>query len=151
MILLHFIVGQCPYYNLAGITCSRSTMKKLCVQQCGPGFYLTADKECRLCSKNCTTCVGTATTCTSCNNTNVLHKSKCREACPDGYFIHLGHKRCERCNETCKTCHNGWSNDRCTSCNKPYYLRKSECDVCMYVPDVPKRLALFDLRWLSTV
>ena len=37
------------------------------------------------------------------------------------------------------------------SCNKPYYLRKSECDVCMYVPDAPKRLALFDLRWLSTV
>ena len=125
LILLRFSGGQCPHYRLAVVTCSRSAAKRLCVTSCGPSFYLTADKkECRLCSDNCTTCVGTASTCTSCNNTNVLHKSKCIESCPDGYFIHLENKRCERCSDKCKTCLDGWTDDSCSSCNRPYYLRK---------------------------
>ncbi|CAI5786880.1 convertase subtilisin kexin type 5 isoform X2 [Podarcis lilfordi] len=52
-----------------------------------------------------------------------LHKGKCLQECPKGFFTKDG--ACRECDSPCKTCEGNAS--RCLSCESPFLLEQTEC------------------------
>ena len=58
-----------------------------CVSTCPSGYYLDADKTCKLCTSPCKTCVDSGNKCLSCITSpyKVLYGSSCVSSCPQFY------------------------------------------------------------------
>jgi proprotein convertase subtilisin/kexin type 5 len=116
-----------------------------CVTSCGSGWYLDAARGvCVKCVNGCDTC--DANTCSKCVPPKLLiDKTKCEEACPDGY-TKVGGDRCEKCTNTkckdclennlgtCKTCYTGtflYKGDCVTKCPNGTFPVDGFCNDCM--------------------
>ncbi|ESU40353.1 Variant-specific surface protein, partial [Giardia duodenalis] len=76
-------------------------------------------------------------TCTACGDSKIVKTDKDKtttcvteEECTkaEGFFIdNTGGKKCSACNENCRTCSGGATNDKCTSCKTDtLYLKKAD-------------------------
>ncbi|KAE8301925.1 High cysteine membrane protein VSP-like [Giardia duodenalis] len=99
----------------------KGTTKRVCVSQCGVGFYVapTQLRQCKKCSGACQTCEGpNETDCTSCNES-------------EGYFLAAenGTGRCVSCGD--EQGHAGWKGvANCKTCIPPSTPGVVKCTTC---------------------
>ncbi|XP_077989453.1 scavenger receptor cysteine-rich domain-containing protein DMBT1-like [Glandiceps talaboti] len=123
---------NCAHFEDAGVRCSGPDLTRLCVDQCGAGFFHKPDSHnCELCSEECLTCYRHADTCLTCDEPRFLRGTNCVLECGPGYFGNAQSRRCEPCDENCRNCRDGIVGTHCTSCHDHQYLSNGQCvDSC---------------------
>ncbi|XP_026559605.1 proprotein convertase subtilisin/kexin type 5 isoform X1 [Pseudonaja textilis] len=98
-----------------------------CGHDCPPQtFRNTKIKQCENCTKDCEECTANqhCLKCLSSTNTpHYLHRGKCLQECPMGFFAKDG--KCGECSPPCKTCRKNATT--CLSCEKPLLLENFRC------------------------
>ncbi|KAL7713823.1 Protein serine/threonine kinase [Entamoeba marina] len=106
--------------------------------RCADGMFLE-DKECKLCSSNCSTCINTEDTCLTCSPNEYLENYECKTneelngtcstliatgsgcaICNNGYY--RNGLSCYECMSECSTC---LTNDTCLTCTDDYFMSVS--------------------------
>ncbi|XP_070543452.1 scavenger receptor cysteine-rich type 1 protein M160-like isoform X2 [Ptychodera flava] len=119
---------NCGHFEDAGVKCSGPDLTRLCVKECGNGFYHEPDTQnCQLCAEECLTCYRQRDNCLSCDEPRFLKGSSCVSECGPGYFGNTLTRRCEPCSENCRNCRDGSTNNLCTGCHDHQFLRRGEC------------------------
>ncbi|NXB01917.1 PCSK5 convertase, partial [Cnemophilus loriae] len=98
-----------------------------CVSLCPQKYFgNVASGKCEMCGDDCEVC-SDQWHCQKCqaeqNQLLFLHKGRCLEECPEGYFNDS--ETCKECSGSCKTCMG--SATQCLSCKSPLLLEDWEC------------------------
>ncbi|KAM3849768.1 proprotein convertase subtilisin/kexin type 5-like, partial [Diretmus argenteus] len=96
-----------------------------CRRHCPEGYY-TSETECIRCPPDCKECNRDGL-CQECIQYYFLHKDKCVDDCPTGYFATKDQQECMRCHADCASC-DGPDWDDCDVCQNPKAVRyNGEC------------------------
>lgn len=63
----------------------------------------------------------------TCKKRAVTKGDKCVKTCNEGYYGHTMQRKCLKCHESCRTCADGTSPNRCTGCPDTKYLSNGAC------------------------
>lgn len=137
-----WFTSTCGHFEDAGVRCSGPDVSRLCVTECGNGFYQVPNtSECQLCDATCKTCSDHADKCVTCEAPRFLRSDQCVKDCGVGYYGDTRTRTCQPCSPYCKNCEDGDSNNLCNSCFDGTFLMNGRC-VTGCEPLLSKNLAI---------
>ncbi|XP_041464478.1 deleted in malignant brain tumors 1 protein-like [Lytechinus variegatus] len=139
----NWYTSGCGHFEDAGVRCSGPDVSRLCVSECGDGFYqVPSTSECQLCDVTCKTCSERSDRCMTCDAPRFLRSDQCLEDCGFGFYGDIRTRTCQPCSPYCKNCMDGDTNDVCSSCLDGTFLQNGRCVTTCTEPLLSKHLPI---------
>ncbi|XP_030832325.1 scavenger receptor cysteine-rich type 1 protein M160 isoform X1 [Strongylocentrotus purpuratus] len=139
----NWYTSACGHFEDAGVRCSGPDVTRLCVSECGDGFYqVPGTLECQLCDATCKTCSERSDNCQTCDAPRFLRSNQCLEDCGFAYYGNIRTRTCQACSPYCKNCMDGDTNDVCSSCLDGTLLQNGRCVSFCTEPLLSKHLPI---------